>query len=166
MSAEPALFEATRKALDAAGYSASDPETRALVALVNLGFRPPNCDAKRFPDKKAHSRHTSRMHAQLKVIRNLLIEAKLAGVNDTHLSTVPAAAASKHGRRAWGEILYDPSQGWRYVPPGRTYLEIRATHRLAVISGLQSAIFTADVEGRKVRGRLRRRITKIKPSKS
>jgi len=161
MMSEPDLYDSARTALLAAGYSLSDPSTRALVALVNLGFRPSNCEVERFPDKKAHSRHTSRMHAQLKVIRKLLIEAKLAGVTDKHLSTVPPAAEDAKGKRVWGELQFHPEHGWRYIPPGRAYLEIRATHRLTVISGLRSAIWAADMEGRKSRGRRRRRISVI-----
>lgn len=154
----PDLFQTAREMLTAAGFDTEDPECRALVALVNLGCRKSNCDVDRFPDKKAHAAHRSRMSYYLRVIRKLVVEAKMAGVTDKHLSTVPCAAADSKGKRAWGELQHHPEHGWRYIPPGKSYLEIRATHRLAVISGLQSAIWAADVEGRKVRGRRRRRI--------
>lgn len=160
---EPKLYDKAREFLRAAGYDVSDPECRALVALVNLGCRKANCDSRLFPTGKIRAAFYTRMSFQLKKIGKLVIEAKLAGVKDVHLATVPAAVPDKDGRSAWGALLYDPELGWRYVPPGRTYLSVRATHRLAVISCLQSAIWEADVEGRKIRGRRRRRIVTIKP---
>lgn len=158
---DPKLYDKARVFLAAAGYDASDPGCRALVALVNLGCRKANCDSKLFPTEKIRAAFYTRMSFQLKKIGKLVIEAKLAGVNDTHLATVPAAVPDKDGRKAWGALLYDPERGWRYVPPGRTYLSVRATHRLAVISCLQSAIWAADTEARKICGR--RRIVTIKP---
>lgn len=162
MSNEPEISESARKALDAAGYGQSDPDCRGLVALVDLAFRSSQLGMAMFPSKKAHNQHTAKRHRQLVTIRRLLIEAKRAGVTDKHLATVPMAPADRRGKRAWGELLFDAT-GWRYVPPGKGVMEIHTTHRLAVISCLRSAIWAADIEGRKVRGRRRVPILTTQP---
>lgn len=144
---DPTLYVAAREALEKAGYDVTDPKCRGLVALVNFGFRSPGIDPEMLPNRKVYSCLTSKMGRHLKKIRHLVIEAGLAGVTDEHVSSVPLPA--KRGK--WpphGSMNFYPEYGWRYIPPNKTYLGIRATYRLAVISGLLSAIWQADSSAR------------------
>lgn len=137
--------------LDAAGYDVNDPTVRGLVALVNLGCRPPGINPDKMPSPKIYKALMARLARHFTKIRKLVIEAKMAGVDDSHITTVPLPP-EKQGVRPHGELQYYPEHGWRYVPAEKTYLAIRATHRLAVISCLQSAIWQADRRRRNRKG--------------
>lgn len=155
MNEDPKIYPKARKALESAGFDVSDPAIRGLVALVNFGFKSPCIIPDKLPTVKVYRALRSKMSAHLGKIRELLKEAKLAGVTDAHLASVPAAAERNH-KRAYGELIFYPEHGWRYVAPDRSYLGARATFRLAVISGLKSAVWQADLSRRHKKGNRKR----------